>query len=72
MDLIISILIVVVISIYKINLKPASIVQTYNTDELGVLTEVSVKEDNLIIGKNLMLRKEPRAYHKILDEMRLG
>lgn len=72
MDLILSIVIVVVISFYKINLKPASIVQTSSVDELGALTEVSVKEDNLIVGKNLMLRREPRAYHKILDEMGLS
>lgn len=72
MDLIISIGIALGIAFYKISLKPASVVQTSSTDELGALTEVSVKEDNLVVGKNLMLRREPRAYHKILDEMGLS
>lgn len=72
MDLILSLVIALVIGFYKINLKSTSVVQTSCMDELGSLTEVSVKEDNLIVGKNLMLLREPRAYHKILDEMGLS
>lgn len=72
MDLIISLIIVGVISSSKILIKSDSNITSTYVNESGIITESTTTESNLVIGKNLMLRKEPRAYHKILDEMRLG
>jgi hypothetical protein len=72
MDLIISMVILAVISTYKMTRKSTSVVQASATDEHGFVTDTVVDEVNLIVGKNLMLRREPRAYHKILDEMGLS
>lgn len=73
MDLILSIILVISISMYKIlNSPKESIIESFVIDDYGGVQEVNIREDSLVIGKNLMLRREPRAYHKILDEMGLS
>lgn len=74
MDLLFAILVILVYFIYRkthpIEVPIGSmIVQT----EDGTTEEVDVfSMDSLKVGTNLMLRREPRAYHKILDELGLG
>lgn len=73
MDLIVSIILLVSISLYKYtNGESGTIISSTVVNEIGEIETVSVKESSLVVGKNLMLKREPRAFHKILDEMGLG
>lgn len=73
MDLMISVIILFVIYISKVGKEePTKVVKTTVINESGIEEEIEVNESSLVIGKNLMLLREPRAYHKILDELGLG
>ena len=71
MDLAISVIIVLIISLIKIINKEDNIIRVSYVTEDGDIGERTLKESQLIVGNNLMLRRETRAYHKILDEMGL-
>lgn len=72
MDLVVSVIIVLIISLVKLVNKEDNIVKVSYITEDGSVGEGTLKESQLIVGNNLMLRREPRAYHKILDEMGLN
>lgn len=73
MDLIITILVSVVVLVYKKTIGAHDeYVYTSVVTDSGVVKECKVKESSLVVGKNLMLRKEPRAFHKILDDLGLS
>lgn len=72
MDLILSVVLLIGISIFKISSKTDTVVEQTYIDETGETVTSKVNETTLTIGTNLMLLREPRAYHKILDEMGLG
>lgn len=73
MDLILSIILVISISTFKLaTVKEVDSVTSEIVTEMGETVITEVKEDTLEIGTNLYLRKEPRAYHKILDELGLS
>lgn len=72
MDLIVSIIVLFGLTSFKmINSKNSNIVEASVTTNDGSIENVSIKEDTLTVGNNLLLRKENRAYHKILDELGL-
>ena len=71
MDLAISVIIVLIISLIKIINKEDNIIRVSYVTKDGDIGERTLKESQLIVGNNLMLRRETRAYHKILDEMGL-
>ena len=71
MDLVFSIFLLVAISGYKFMCKHEETVTSSFMDETGVIHESVVEESKLVVGNNLMLRREPRAFHKILDELGL-
>lgn len=70
MDLIASILLVICISFPKIIRSKGEVV-TSTVVNNNIVENVTVSTSELKIGTNLMLRKEPRAYHRILDELGL-
>lgn len=73
MDLILSIVLVISISVFKISVQqPVSQVKTSVISDEGTVQEVVVNEDDIVVGNNLMLKRVPRAYHKILDELGLS
>ena len=72
MDLIISLALVVVISSVKIlKAKSGSVIESNVVNLSGEVETIQVRDVSLEVGKNLMLRREPRAFYKILDEMGL-
>lgn len=72
MDLIVTIMLVLIITSTKYISSSKSIIESNSIDNLGNISTDNVYEDNLVLGSNLMLLKEPRAYHKILDELGLS
>ena len=72
MDLLISIILVILICFYKNieNNKSDNIEVNYINEEGECVTKV-VQEDTIPIGTNLYLKREDRAFCKIVDEMGL-
>lgn len=71
MDLVISIFLLLVISGFKLFGKNEETVVISFMDDSGATYESIIEESKLVVGNNLMLRREPRAFHKILDELGL-
>lgn len=72
MDLIVSIIIVLCFGVINCIIKPTQCTKGTLVSNSGTDVEFVVNESTLKVGKNLMLKREPRAYHKILDEMGLS
>lgn len=72
MDLIVTIILLLCISSYKVVHSPVEVVTSTIVNEEGITEEININSNQLKVGKNLMLRREPRAYHKILDELGLS
>lgn len=73
MDLLIALVICVSISFYKTKTQSVdTTIQSTVVTEFGELETTTIKSSELQVGNNLMLLKEPRAYHKIVDELGLA
>jgi 5-hydroxyisourate hydrolase-like protein (transthyretin family) len=72
MDLILVIIISIIIFFIKIKYNKENIIVFNKTNNDGIIEKEYIKEDELKIGTNLMLRREPRAFHKILDDLGLN
>lgn len=56
---------------YKANRSSSRTVASKVLLDTGEEVDTVVSETSLVVGNNLMLRREPQAYHKILIELGL-
>ena len=72
MDMLLSIIFVVICSLFKLRAESKDVyIESSVLTDVGETEVVTIKKSELIVGNNLMLKREPRAFHKILDEMGL-
>lgn len=71
MDLIVTLVISLIIYIIKSTVSGSEEVRVCYVNNEGNEVESTVKENKIKVGNNLMLKKENRAFHKILDELGL-
>ena len=72
MDMLVTLVIFLYLVSGKVTKDKKNTVSSTMVNDDGSISVVEVVQSELSIGSNLYLKKEPRAYHKILDEMGLS